>query len=135
MKQKVLLTLALIALASNTLALAEQTNKINKADQTNQTKNKTNQTNAKDVISNEEKIALLAKEKKCFTCHADNRKMVGPSFSDIRQKYEKKPDAINELSIKIRKGSSGAWGKIPMPPSPNVSENEAKILAKWILKK
>jgi len=128
MKSKLLLTLILVTLTFSTQVFADQTNKLNKADQANQT-------NTKEVMLNEEKVVLLAKEKKCLACHTYNRKSVGPSFFDIKQMYEKDLNAVEKLSIKIIKGGSGSWGAIPMPPNPNVSENEAKILAKWILAK
>ncbi|NLU13917.1 MAG: cytochrome C biogenesis protein CcsA, partial [Gammaproteobacteria bacterium] len=36
------------------------------------------------------------------------------------------------LALHIKNGSSGVWGPIPMPPNP-VTEEEAKILADWVL--
>ena len=42
-------------------------------------------------------------------------------------------DHATRLAEKIRKGSSGTWGPIPMPANPQVSEADAKTLAKWIL--
>jgi cytochrome c len=74
----------------------------------------------------------LAQQKGCNACHDMKAKKVGPSYTDIAKKYAGKPDAVDYLAGKIRKGGSGVWGSIPMPPQ-NVSEAEARQLAKWIL--
>jgi len=74
----------------------------------------------------------LAQQKGCNACHAMEVKKVGPSYADIAKKYADKPDAVDYLAGKIKKGGSGVWGSVPMPPQ-NVSEVEAKQLAKWIL--
>jgi cytochrome c len=76
--------------------------------------------------------ADLAKSKNCLACHAVDRKLVGPSFKDIANRYTEK-DSI-QLSTAIRKGGSGKWGPIPMPANTQVSEAEAKSLVDWILK-
>lgn len=77
--------------------------------------------------------AELVKEKNCMVCHSVDKKLVGPSFNDIKQKYEKNPSALTKLSDKIRKGGSGVWGAVPMPPNTQVSEDDAKVLVRWIL--
>jgi cytochrome c len=74
----------------------------------------------------------LAQRKGCNACHTMNAKKVGPSYADIAKKYADKPDAVGYLAERIKKGGVGVWGSIPMPPQ-NVSDVEAKQLAKWIL--
>ncbi|MCC6063078.1 MAG: c-type cytochrome [Thermocrinis sp.] len=74
----------------------------------------------------------LAQQKGCMACHATNAKKVGPSYADIAKKYAGKPDAVDYLANKIKKGGAGVWGSIPMPPQ-NVTDAEAKQLAQWIL--
>ncbi len=74
----------------------------------------------------------LAQQKGCMACHDMKAKKVGPSYIDIAKKYADKPDAVDYLAGKIKKGGSGVWGSIPMPPQ-NVSDAEARQLAKWIL--
>jgi S-disulfanyl-L-cysteine oxidoreductase SoxD len=71
--------------------------------------------------------ALLAKYS-CTACHAMDRKLVGPSFADVAKKHAGKTDY---LVGKIRGGSSGVWGPIPMPAQ-SLSEAEAKTLASWL---
>jgi cytochrome c len=76
---------------------------------------------------------LLARERNCLACHAVDKKVVGPAFTAIANKYEGQSDAENKLALKIRKGGSGVWGAIPMPSNGQVDEAEARQLAKWIL--
>lgn len=75
----------------------------------------------------------LAKQKACLTCHAMDKKVVGPSFKDIAEKYKAEKDGDKKLAARIRAGSSGVWGQIPMPANAAVNEAEALILAKWSL--
>lgn len=77
--------------------------------------------------------ADLAKQKNCLACHAVDKKFVGPSYKDIAAKYKADKNAQGALAKKIREGGVGAWGQIPMPANPQVSEPEAQTLAKWVL--
>ena len=77
--------------------------------------------------------ADLAKAKNCMACHTVATKVVGPAFKDIAAKYAGQKDVGAKLATKVVKGSSGAWGPIPMPPNPQVSADEAAALVKWIL--
>jgi cytochrome c len=74
----------------------------------------------------------LAKAKGCYACHAVNAKQVGPAFKDVAKKYAGKPDAVAYLSERIKKGGAGVWGNVPMP-SQNVTDEESKKLAEWVL--
>ncbi len=75
----------------------------------------------------------LAKEKNCLACHAVDAKLVGPAYKDVAAKYKADKSAEGKLATKIQKGGSGVWGQIPMPANPQVSDAEARTLAKWIL--
>lgn len=75
----------------------------------------------------------LAQSKNCMACHAVDKKLVGPSYKDVAAKYAGQGDAVAKLAVKVMKGGSGAWGPVPMPPNPQVSEAEAKQLVQWIL--
>ena len=85
------------------------------------------------VIPSARASADLAKAKACMACHTVASKLVGPSYKDVAAKYAKDAGAEARLALKIQKGSSGTWGPIPMPANPQVSDAEAKTLAKWIL--
>ncbi len=77
--------------------------------------------------------ADLAKAKNCMACHAVANKVMGPAFKDVAAKYAGQKDAENKLVTKVIKGGSGAWGQLPMPANPQVSEADARTLVKWIL--
>lgn len=75
----------------------------------------------------------LAQKKTCMACHAADKKLVGPSYKDVAAKYAGQKDAEAKLAEKIQKGGTGVWGQVPMPANPQVSAEEAKTLAKWVL--
>ena len=77
-----------------------------------------------------EDAAALAKSKNCMTCHQVDKKVVGPSYKDVANKYTAKDEPM--LAEKIIKGGKGAWGPVPMPPN-KVTPEEANTLAKWVL--
>jgi len=74
----------------------------------------------------------LAKAKNCLTCHAADKKIVGPSYKDIVAKRAGEKGVEAALVTKIKAGSKGEWGNVPMPPN-NVTDAEATTLAKWVL--
>jgi cytochrome c len=69
----------------------------------------------------------------CLACHGIDNKVMGPSFAAVRAKYQGDAAASARLAEKIRQGSSGAWGPVPMPPQSHVKEDDLKILVGWIL--
>lgn len=73
------------------------------------------------------------KKNNCMACHSVDKKLVGPSYKDVANRYRGQSDAADKLAKKIRAGGSGVWGPIPMPANPQVSEAEAKRLADFIL--
>jgi cytochrome c len=76
---------------------------------------------------------LLIAKSDCIGCHHKINKLIGPSYTDVAKKYPKNDKSINYLADKIIKGGSGVWGKIPMTPHPKISQNDAKLMAKYIL--
>ena len=77
--------------------------------------------------------AELAKQKNCLACHAVDKKLVGPAYKDVAAKYKGDKDALAKLSNKVKRGGSGVWGSIPMPPNTQVSDADIKNLVDWIL--
>jgi cytochrome c len=76
----------------------------------------------------------LAKKSNCTSCHAIDKKVVGPAWMDISKKYKGQADAAAKLETKVAKGGAGAWGSMPMPPNaPKVSEANIKELVEFIL--
>lgn len=75
----------------------------------------------------------LAKKSNCFACHAIDRKVVGPSFKDVSDRYRGDAEAKARLMNKIARGGSGVWGVMVMPPSPQLGEADRKTLAGFVL--
>ncbi|HUQ76467.1 MAG TPA: c-type cytochrome [Burkholderiales bacterium] len=75
----------------------------------------------------------LAKKHNCLACHTVDKKLVGPAYKDVAAKYGADKAAPAKLAEKIKKGGSGVWGTIPMPPNPSVPDADVQALVKWIL--
>lgn len=80
-----------------------------------------------------EKIAMQAG---CATCHAADRKIIGPSYRDIAAKYKGQAGAPKMLAERVRKGGPGVWGPVPMMPTPASKLSDADLAAviAWLLK-
>ena len=84
--------------------------------------------------------AKLAEAKQCMQCHAIDRDTIGPSFQTIRAVYRRMDQPEAKLVEVIRDGSAANlgphWGRARMPDGserPEISEREARRLARWIL--
>lgn len=75
----------------------------------------------------------LAKKHNCLACHTVERKMVGPAYKDVAAKYRGVKDAEAKLVAKVKKGGTGVWGQVPMPPNAAVPDADLHALVKWIL--
>ncbi|MDD4882653.1 MAG: c-type cytochrome [Gallionellaceae bacterium] len=75
----------------------------------------------------------LAQSKACLSCHQIDKKVVGPAFKDVANKYKGDAKAEEHLLGVIQKGGKGVWGNVPMPPQPGVKPDEAEALVKWVL--
>jgi len=75
----------------------------------------------------------LAKKHACLACHAIDKKLVGPAYKDVAAKYRGDAGAEAKLVDKVKKGSQGTWGQVPMPPNSNVPDADVRALVKWIL--
>ncbi len=68
----------------------------------------------------------------CTACHGISNRIVGPGFSEVVAKHKGRADLEAYLTAKIRGGSSGVFGAVPMPPQPQLSEADALRIARWI---
>jgi sulfite dehydrogenase len=68
----------------------------------------------------------------CTGCHAVDRKMVGPSFRDVANRFGSETDGHERVARRIREGGAGAWGSIPMPPHPAIDDDELRALVTWV---
>ena len=70
----------------------------------------------------------------CTACHSIDKKIVGPAYKDVAAKYRGDSGAAAKLVDKVKKGGSGVWGQIPMPPNaPQVSDADIQADVKYIL--
>ncbi|MDP3323681.1 MAG: c-type cytochrome [Hydrogenophaga sp.] len=75
----------------------------------------------------------LASKNACLACHAADKKLVGPSYKDVAAKHQGQADAEAKVVARIKSGGSGMYGPVPMPPQPNLKDDELKLLAAWVL--
>ncbi|WP_458371170.1 SorB family sulfite dehydrogenase c-type cytochrome subunit [Pseudomonas fluorescens] len=75
----------------------------------------------------------LLQNNACLSCHAIDHKVVGPAYRDVAAKYAKDPQAMDRLMSSIQHGGSGKWGDVPMPPFAQLSADDLKSLATFIL--
>lgn len=85
--------------------------------------------------ASEEQMMNLARENKCFACHAIDKKVLGPAWRDVATRYHGKDGAEDRLVAKVSRGGSGVWG--PMPEishsKAGVSQADIRALVQFIL--
>ncbi|HET9339137.1 MAG TPA: c-type cytochrome [Casimicrobiaceae bacterium] len=77
--------------------------------------------------------AALLQKSGCTACHAIDKKLVGPAYNDVSAKYKGDATALAKLSEKVKKGGSGVWGPVPMPPNAAVSDADIKTMVAYVL--
>lgn len=76
----------------------------------------------------------LAHETSCTSCHDMQRRLLGPSFHEVAERYAAHPDAAAILTESLRAGSNGKWGtSIGMPAQRQLDAREVRLLTRWIL--
>jgi cytochrome c len=76
----------------------------------------------------------LAAGADCLSCHAYEKKINGPSYLEIAERYKTdKENALKVLPGKIINGGAGNWGDTPMIGHPDISNKEAADIAAWIM--
>lgn len=71
--------------------------------------------------------AKLMQDSDCSSCHAVDRQVVGPAYSDVAKRHAGEAGAVEKLSAKIRDGGGG------MTPHPDLTDAQRADIAKWIL--
>lgn len=75
----------------------------------------------------------LAKKSSCTACHAIDKKVVGPAWQAIADKYKGNAEAKAKLVPKMMKGGGGVWGAMPMPANPKLKQEDAEKLVDFVL--
>jgi cytochrome c551/c552 len=78
-------------------------------------------------------VQAVLKANACLGCHAVAQKIVGPAYHDVAARYKNDPQAQARLEASIKAGGSGKWGPVVMPPFANLSPQELKALAAFVL--
>jgi len=92
-------------------------------------------TAANDLSANpdyQKGLALVAASD-CLTCHKTSEKNIGPAYKDVAAKYENNEENVKMLAAKVIKGGAGVWGAIPMTPHPQIKEEDAEAMVKYVL--
>lgn len=90
------------------------------------------------VTATAAEMPATAKTLGCIACHALDKKLVGPSWQDIANRYSgkgvktftyngKEYPLVEGLVMKVSKGGSGNWGTMPMPPNDPAGTRQAQI--------
>jgi cytochrome c len=69
----------------------------------------------------------------CTGCHQVDRKLIGPAYADVAAKYENTEANVAMLAKKVIAGGVGVWGEIPMAAHPNLTEEDATDMVRYIL--
>jgi len=75
----------------------------------------------------------LATKHACMACHQVDKKVVGPALKEVAAKYKGDKTAEAKMIDKVKKGGSGVWGTIPMPPNAQVPDADIKAIVQWVL--
>jgi cytochrome c551/c552 len=86
------------------------------------------------TLSSAQASEALSDKHGCDNCHAMDKKLIGPSFKAVAEKYRKQADANSLLAGKVLGGASGTWGAVAMPAMGHVPAADVQALVSWILK-
>lgn len=75
----------------------------------------------------------VAKKNNCAACHTVEKKLVGPAWQVVSDKYKGDAGAAEKIRTKILKGGVGVFGAVPMPAYPKVTDADIKELVAFIL--
>jgi cytochrome c len=79
------------------------------------------------------KAEALLKQHNCLQCHTVDKKLLGPPYKEVAQKYKGQQDAQAKLAKSVKEGSKGVWGPIPMPPNTAVPDADINVMVTHIL--
>jgi cytochrome c551/c552 len=79
-------------------------------------------------------VQALLRANACLGCHAVTQKIVGPAFQDVAAKYRQDSNALSRLEASIKAGGAGKWGPAAMPPFANLTQEQLKALAGFVMK-
>ena len=69
----------------------------------------------------------------CKVCHKEGEASIGPNYTAVAEKYATDDKAMSYLQKKIVQGGSGVWGEVVMAAHPNITSDESRQIATYIL--
>ncbi len=128
---KKLFVLSLVSLVAFSCSKKEETSISDENARRNAEMAQQNQETAVTLTPAEEGRKLI-EGADCRTCHKDNEKLIGPSYQEVAEKYEKTPENISMLAERIINGSTGIWGPTPMTAHSGMSDETAKKMIEYV---
>ncbi len=83
---------------------------------------------AAGALADDAAITGMLSKYACTACHSVDKKLVGPAYKDVAQKYQGQAEY---LAGKIKSGGTGVWGPIPMPAQ-TLPDADAQQIANWL---
>ena len=83
--------------------------------------------------SSELKGKQLIEASDCLSCHKEQEKLIGPSYVAVAEKYENTAENVTKLAGKVISGGMGVWGEVPMTAHPQINQQDAEEMVKYIL--
>ncbi|MBK7833658.1 MAG: ThuA domain-containing protein [Gemmatimonadetes bacterium] len=84
------------------------------------------------AVPNADGLALI-EGSDCLGCHKVDQVSIGPAYAAVAAKYARDSTALPRLAAKIRAGGTGVWGKVMMPAHAQLSDRDARLMARYIL--
>ena len=78
-------------------------------------------------------VQSILQQNNCLACHQVDRRIVGPSYQQIAEKYQDDPNAAKQLAQAIQQGSQGEWGGVPMPPNLKIKDEDLNTIIDWLM--
>ncbi len=75
----------------------------------------------------------LTQSMDCKACHKPAEASIGPTYQQVADKYIKDDKALSYLQEKIVAGGNGVWGEVTMPAHPNITSEQSRQIATYIL--
>jgi cytochrome c len=87
----------------------------------------------KDIVYSYEAMIELAWDSGCFNCHDVRDEVRGPPWVKVAERYRGDESALDRLAATVKKGGGGNWGDDRMSSNRRVSDENIRILVKWLL--
>lgn len=74
----------------------------------------------------------MMRKSDCFNCHAVDRALVGPMFTEVAKKYRDVPGALEASIKRVTEGSTGVWGKVAMLPHTQHTPDQVNEMVRYV---